>query len=190
MDKTLKLLAASFACFAVLPASAQSLGDFVDAAQPLIDRGSPLVHSIGGGPSSEQKLAQTMTVEVGGNLAGIFMPILCGTGKVHVEIRDVAAGQPGPTVLDSRNVDPSVFDVPGYFIYVRIPGAVALTAGQEIAVVVSNAKGSCSYYKSPVTANYPGGQAFFDARPNPPGWVPFSAFPGEPDDLPFQLVLE
>jgi hypothetical protein len=177
-------------------AHAQGIGDFVDAANYAID-GTVGGNFVGGG--SDQKLAQTVTVDAGGTLEGVFLAMSCGsasTSKVHVEIHDVVGGMPGPNVLAQRAVAPTELDAPStvaqpfHFTYVKIPGALALAAGQQIAIVVYRPKGDdCAMGQSTVSSNYPGGQGFFDARPNPPGWVPFSAFSGTPDDLPFQLVL-
>ena len=189
MNHALNLAAAALCCSAALPASSQVLGNIVDAAHFQIDYAAPLVWGIGG--TSHQRLAQTLTVEVGGTLAGVFVPVACGSGRLNVEIRDVAAGKPGPTVLDHRTVDAAdLADTLGRFSYVRIPGALPLAAGQEIAIVLENKRGVCFARPSPVSSNYAGGQGFFEALPNPPGWVAFSDFVNTPDDLPFQLVLE
>jgi hypothetical protein len=183
------------ACCCAIPfslAQAQGLGNFVDAANYSIDFG---VGNLGIGGSSQQMLAQTVTVEAGGTLEGVFLAMGCdtsaGAGKMHVEIRDVVAGAPGTTVLAQRAVAPGELDAPdNRFTYVKIAGGLALAAGQPVAIVVYRPKGDdCAMHQSAPAADYPGGHGFFDARPNPPGWVPFSAFPGTPDDLPFQLVL-
>ena len=47
----------------------------------------------------------------------------------------------------------------------------------------------CTLKSAALAANYPGGKAYFEALPNPPGWVAFSDFASTPDDLPFRLVL-
>lgn len=189
MNHALKLVTAALFSSATIPASAQALGNIVDAAQFQIDYAAPLVYGIGG--TSHQRLAQTLTVEVDGNLAGVFVPVACGSGRLNVEIRDVVAGKPGPTVLDHRNVDAAdLADTLGRFSYVRIPGALPLAAGQQIAIVLENKRGVCFARPSPLSANYAGGQGYFEALPNPPGWVAFSDFANTPDDLPFQLVLE
>jgi hypothetical protein len=177
-------------------AHAQGLGNFVDTANYPIDS---TLNNFGIGGSSEQKLAQTLTVDAGGTLEGVFLPIGCdviaGAGKVHVEIHDVVGGMPGTTVLADRAVAPGEFDAPnGRFTFVKIPGGLALSAGQQVAIVVYQPKvGSCAMRQSPLSVDYPGGHGFFDARPNPPGWVPFSTFAGTSaatsDDLPFILVL-
>ena len=188
MNATPKILAALLACGALSPAAAQSLGNIVDAANFSIDSASPLVYAIGG--SSKQRLAQTLTVENSGNLAGVFVPVGCGDGRLIVEIHDVVSGQPGPTILDSRTAAPTAFAFSARFTYVPIPGSLPLTAGQQIAIVLDNKRGTCSLTPSPVSVNYAGGKAYFEALPNPPGWVAFSDFANTPDDIPFQLVLE
>lgn len=187
------------ACCCAIPmsfAQAQGLGNYVDAANYSVDFGAG---NFGIGGSSEQKLAQTVTVETGGTLEGVFLAMGCGTaagaGKMHVEIHDVVGGIPGPTVLAQRAVAPGELDAPDMrFTYIHIPGALALAAGQQVAIVVYRPKGDdCAMHQSALAADYPGGHGFFDARPNAPGWVPFSDFAGtsaaSSDDLPFQLVL-
>ena len=195
----MKRLHLVLACCALLPlsfANAQGLGNFVDAANYSIDFAA---NNLGIGGSSEQKLAQTVTVEAGGTLEGVFLAMGCGTaagaGKMDVEIHDVVAGMPGTTVLAQRAVAPGELDAPDMrFTYVKIPGGLALAAGEQVAIVVYRPKGDdCAMHQSVITSDYAGGHGFFDARPNAPGWVPFSDFAGTSaatsDDLPFQLVL-
>jgi hypothetical protein len=189
MHKIVHAFAASLAALSVLPAGAQALGHFVDAAQFDIDYAAGTL-ALDSAPTSEQKLAQTITVVAGGTLAGVFVPVICGRGRVVVELRDVFKGLPGSVVLSQSIVAPTDFHPAGRFSFVPMPGNVALAVGQEVALVLSNPRGACSVHMSPLASSYAGGQAFFDARPNPPGWIPFSDFPGTPDDLPFQLVLE
>jgi hypothetical protein len=174
-------------------AQAQNLGNYVDVANFSV---SGMAWALGG-PVVQQKLAQTLTVVQGGTLEGVFLPLLCGTGPdvgtapIHVEIHDVVAGMPGPNVLAKRAVAPTEVDLPVLrFMYIKIPGALPLLSGEQVAIVVTRPKGGeCALAESTVDADYKGGQGFFDARPNPPGWVPFANVQGAPDDLPFQLVL-
>lgn len=190
--KRLHLFLAACCCALPLFSHAQGLGNFVDAANFIMAPPGSLVSAVGG--ASDQKLAQTLTVEVGGTLEGVFLPLSCaGAGKIHVEIHDVVGGLPGPTVLADRAVAPSALDAPGNrFTFVHIPGALALASGQRVAIVVYASKpnlGGCGMAQSQVSANYPGGRSFFDSRPNPPGWVANGDFVDTPDDYPFQLVL-
>jgi len=193
MKRLHAFLAAACCAMPLSFAQAQALGNFVDAANFTV---SGMAWTLGGAVV-EQKLAQTVTVELGGTLEGVFLPLLCGngpdvgTGKIHVEIHDVVAGMPGPNVLAQRAVAPTEVELGVLrFVYIRIPGALPLLAGEQVAIVVTRPKGEdCMLAESTPAANYPHGQGFFDARPNPPGWVPFANVQGAPDDLPFQLVL-
>lgn len=189
MKRTLWAVAAIAAGSAFLPASAQSTGNFVDAAQFEIDMKAGGL-AVGG--ASQQRLAQTMTVEVGGNLAGVFLPISCASGKVVVEVRDVGKGDvPGPGVLAVTGARAADLGVPPFrFTYVAMRRPLLLAAGDRISIIVSNPGGECGFAQAPATAAYAGGRGFFEALPNSPGFIPFSDFAGAPDDLPFQLVLD
>ena len=141
------------------------------------------------GGSSQQRLAQTLTVEVGGRLAGVFLPIICANGKVQVEIRDVKGDLPGPHILASQSVRAADLDMLR-FTYVEMRSRHVFGAGNQVAIVVSNDSGSCGLAPAPASVAYAGGRASFEALPNPPGFLPFSGTPGAADDLPFQLVLD
>jgi hypothetical protein len=176
---------ALLAAFA-LPASAQAMGDLVDTAHFPIDP----ARSFGIGGSTDQKLAQTLTVEVGGYVAGVFLSVTCSTGRLAVELRNVVADMPGTTVLARQEVRADrLRGYFGKFVYVKLPGDLRVYSGTRLAIVVTNEKGSCSLYQSADPGTYAGGKGWFETLPNPPGWLPFSDFPGDPDDLPFQLVV-
>ena len=169
-------------------ASAQSTGNFVDAAQFQIESPIPFTLAVGGG--SLQRLAQTLTVEVGGRLAGVFLPISCAGGKVLVEIRDVKGDLPGSRILASESVRAATLDAPFRFTFIDLKSRHIFAPGDQVAIVVGNEKGSCGLAPAPASVAYAGGRGSFEALPNPPGFIPFSDFPGTADDLPFQLVLE
>ena len=181
-------VAALVASCGLVPAYAQSTGQFVDAAQFQIENPIPFTLAVGGG--SQQRLAQTLTIEVGGKLAGVFLPISCANGKVQVELRDVKGDLPGTRILASQSVRAAELDAPFRFTFVEMRSRLTFGAGDQVAIVVSNDNGSCGLAPAPASVAYAGGRGSFEALPNPPGFVPFSDFPGTADDLPFQLVLD
>jgi hypothetical protein len=188
MNRKMLAVAAAVASCGFTTAWAQSTGQFVDAAQFQIENPIPFTLAVGGG--SQQSLAQTLTVEVGGKLAGVFLPISCANGKVQVEIRDVKGDLPGTRVLASQTVRVAELDAPFRFTFVEMRSKFDFTAGMQVAIVVSNHGGSCGLAPAPVSVAYAGGRGSFEALPNPPGFIPFSTFPATADDLPFQLVLD
>lgn len=63
---------------------------------------------------------------------------------------------------------------------------VHLKAGDRFAIVLS-AAGDCGVFQGPTGNPYPGGDAFYDARPNRPGiWLLLS---GGRADLAFQTLV-
>ena len=77
------------------------------------------------------------------------------------------------------------------FAEIRLPGGMRFSAGDRFAIVLRNETGSCGLLVGQSgIGGYAGGEAFFDARPNPPGWVPFADFVGvDPADLPFVTIM-
>jgi hypothetical protein len=60
-------------------------------------------------------------------------------------------------------------------------------AGSRYAIVVTATDGNCFSAQSPFGDTYLGGNAYFDSRPNAPGWV---GLVGGRLDLPFQTIVE
>lgn len=171
--------------------NAQSPEIFIDQRQPLID------NTVGGlaiGGASQEKLAQTITVGRSGHLRGVFLPIGCDSGRLIVEIRNVeASGAPG-TILLARHAFPAehITAIGPLFRYFRFGDDddldLTFLAGSRFAIVLRNPTGTCGIFRGPSGDTYTGGSGFFDALPNPPGWVPFS--PTETRlDLPFMTVM-
>jgi len=163
----------------------------VDQTQPVVDM------TVGGlaiGADSDQMLAQTVTAGLDGALQGLFLPVSCvGRAVLNVEIQGVTGtGEPDGTVLGHRFFrGRRLGSLPfGTFVYLPLP-RVALLAGDQYAIVLKKrvgTSGNCAIASSPLGSTYDGGEAFFDARPNQPGWVRFS----ETDlrhDLPFTTVM-
>jgi hypothetical protein len=151
--------------------------------------------AINNDPGSEQMLAQTVTVGMTGTLWAVQFPIGCASGKLIIEIQgvDPTTGEPNGSVMRTKRVPasrlPSV--VSTTFTEIKLPGGMRFTAGDRFAIVLRNETGSCGILQGRAgIGGYPGGEAFFDARPNPPGWIPFSDFPAaDPTDLPFATVM-
>ncbi len=146
------------------------------------------------GGSSEQMLAQTFVPGISGELSHLELVFSCSVdsvGLLTVAIERVDSdGQPNGDVLGSVSLDSSTLNMePIFFREVIIPG-VNLIAGEKYAIVMSaDASASCASREGPCETcffNYPSGEAFFDARPNPPGWVAF--FP-QGMDLPFYTYM-
>lgn len=172
----------------LLTASCAEIGETIlEPIQPIFVP-SANNHAIGG--SSEQKLAQTFTINRNGTLTGVFLPAGCSSGSLEVEIHNVDGGEPGTTVLSSEmfEADSIVTEVTVFKLF-SLP-ASTVSAGDSLALVLSNSGGSCGMSSAPIGDSYLGGEGFFDARPNQPGWVPFSNFDSTSHDLAFQVLLE
>ncbi len=144
-------------------------------------------NAIGGG--SEQILAQTFTIERNGNLTGIYLPIGCSDGNLEIEIRNVEADELGSTVHSSEvfSADDIVRDVRVFQLF-ALP-FLSVSAGDQLAFVLQNESGSCGMARGPEGDSYRGGEGFYDARPNAPGWRSITIGTGI-HDLPFLIVLE
>lgn len=173
---------------AAAPAAAQPPSLQVDQEQPAVDAGETTL-AIGG--ASEQKLAQTFTVGLAGRLAEVRFPIGCENGRLDVEIQGTTAtGEPDGTVLVRRSFRAEALPgvVPATFVSLALPRRLTVAPGDVLAVVLTNESGTCGVASAPDGDSYPAGRAWFDARPNPPGWLPLAPGSAE-DDLPFQTVV-
>ncbi|HEX5748496.1 MAG TPA: hypothetical protein VFZ09_19815 [Archangium sp.] len=156
----------------------------LDQQQP--STSSEAVSAIGG--ESEQKLAQVVTAGSDGYLGEVALPVSCASGELRVEIRGVQGELPDGTLLASRTVPSTGLPSSDEFTRIAFPEPVALSAGTRFAIVLSSS-GDCGLRQGPVGNPYPGGDGFFDSRPNAPGeWVPLSIGDGR-SDLPFQTFL-
>lgn len=158
----------------------------IDSMQPLISSSSTL--AIGG--TSEQKLAQTITLSENGVIKGVFLPLSCSTGKLRITLSNVVSNQPGSVTLAQKRIRANrINNSISTFRYFALPGAVSVTPGDEIAIILDNPSGTCGLSRSPNGDSYSAGAGFFDARPNLPGWVPLSDTESA-WDLPFMLVIK
>ena len=186
MKTSLRFLAAALASCAFLSASAQTpqRGFHIDAGNLDADWSEPQVYPIGG--SFEFRLAQTITVGRQGYLAGVFVPIYCGSGTVSVEVRDVNGDWPGPNVIGGGGLPASAW-APGAWTFIPLWSGNRLSAGDRIAVVLSNDSGECDMIQTHTGVDYTGGKGSFETiyQKNL-----LSDFPASGrDDFPFALVV-
>lgn len=173
---------ATGACADAGPAASVTV---VEPIQPFFEPDSA-THAIGG--PSEQRLAQTLVIRRSGTLVGVYLPIGCDSGALEVEIRDVTSDEPDTAVRTSRRF-PAGSIVTGVtvFRFFELPHA-SVSAGDRVALVLRNTGGVCGMASAPAGNPYSEGEGFFDARPNPPGWV--RLFGRGVQDLAFQIALE
>jgi hypothetical protein len=161
-----------------------ALSQVIDQMQPLVD-GTVGGLAIGG--TSHQKLSQVVTARLAGDISAFFLPVACTSGKLTVEIRDVAGDEPGSVVLLRRRIPAAELANVGLaFRRIALGAVIHLSAGDRFALVLSNSLGECGIFQGPSGDSYAGGALFFDALPNAPGWIPVFA---PTRDLPFLEVL-
>ena len=171
---------------AAVPHSASA--SVVDQQQPTIDA------TVGGlaiGGASEQALAQVVTAGISGSLAAVGLPVACDSGALTVEIQRVTGDVPDGVVWTSEVIPaaslPSFYPAPPSFRNIAFTTQVFFAAGVRFAIVLRSS-GQCGFFQGPPGNPYAGGDGFFDARPNPPGWVRLGDF--GPADLPFQTLVD
>ena len=169
--------------------NASASAETIDQQQPFINASAGF---LGVGGDSEQQLAQTFEVGVSGRLIALDLPMTCSGEAPVIEVRRQAGGQPTGTVL--RAITPSIGDIPasyGGFQRLYLPAPLVVSTGDALAFTVKQSgDGNCSYATSPPGDHYLRGSGFFDARPNPPGWIAFKHVLDPWDDLPFRTVME
>ena len=165
----------------------------LDQEQPLFD--FTTVGAVGIGGNSEQKLAQVITAGISGPLAEARMPIVLSAGNLRISVNNTIADAPGNTILASVVV--AAADLPGSFPTGVVFSSIVFdtpaffSPGDQFSIVLEceGSPGSCqgAYVQGPVGNLYPGGNGWFDSRPNQPGvWVPIG---GNRFDLPFQTFV-
>src|SRR6266478_2181008 len=140
------------------------------SAAPVIDQEQPVIDpSVGGvaiGGSSQEKLAQVVTVGLPGLLREVRFPLACGSGDLVVEIQGVVAGTPNGVVLTSETIPGSSLpSVGAVFRSLLLSAPVSFSAGDVFAIILRST-GECGVFQGPIGDSYAGGNAFFDARPN------------------------
>lgn len=177
----------------------------VALAAPSIDQQQATIDAtVGGlaiGHTSQQILGQTVTAGLSGDLVQVDLPVACdGIGDLIIEIRDVAAGgAPGTTVHSTTTIPGTTlpsFPLGGItFRTLTLATTVAVTPGTTYAIVLSSngttVSDGCGIFRGPIGQSYTGGDLYFDALPNIPGWVHnCGEFPSDRCDLPFRTRVE
>ncbi|MDP6421817.1 MAG: kelch repeat-containing protein [SAR202 cluster bacterium] len=153
------------------PTATPASGEIVDQQQT--SRRTTSTLTLGG--DKQQIAAQVVTVGVTGSLIEIRVALGGKLGTVVVDIQGVTNGLPNGTILNSHTV--AVASIPAEccfapFESVQFSSPASFIAGDQFAIVLKSI-GENATVRGPVGATYSGGGAFFDARPNPPGWLPF-----------------
>jgi hypothetical protein len=136
--------------------------------------------NLGIGGRSEQKLAQVIMPNITGTLAELRLWAACSAGsRLTVALQGLGSdGRPDGVAWASTTAD-GEFMRPHVFIF---SGRVSLTAGLPFAVVLTTTTdGACACNASSADA-YPGA-AYYDSRPNAPGWVRNN------NDLMFETIM-
>jgi hypothetical protein len=161
----------------------------VDQEQPFFTSGPPL--AITNSPTSEQKLAQIVTVGLAGPLVQIQLPVGCESGTLIVEIVELDGDFPGTRILGGARVPAADLPLvlPAMFVPIDLDRGIRMSVGDRFAIVLRNETGHCGLATSTDGDTYSAGKGFWDARPSPPGWRPLSDFASY-FDHPFKTVVD
>ncbi|MGZ8812353.1 MAG: hypothetical protein ACXW29_14535 [Thermoanaerobaculia bacterium] len=147
-------------------------------AQPIIDQEqavlSTTVLAVGG--SSEEKLAQVFTAGRSGYLTRVTVPIGCTTGAIfNAAIEEAGGGAPSGFIVASETIPGAAFPPPvGSFRIIEFCKPAFIVKGKQYALtlqVLNPTTDSCGVVVGPAGDSYTGGVGYFDALPNPPGWI-------------------
>jgi hypothetical protein len=172
----------------------------VDQEQTWIDVGSSgegfLV-----GSASEYQLAQIVTAGLNGRLTRIEIPVVCESGTLIIEIRNVVEGTPpgtpgllipGPTLLTRGAVDASEVPPSGGFVFrpVDLDRAVRMSAGERFAIVLKNETGRCGVGMGSWMDLYPRGHSVWRYMGTASGvWLGTGGL-SDPIDTAFRTFVE
>ena len=176
--KLLMRLAPIGAALLALSAPAAIAADIVDQEQTMT---TTTPFAIGG--DAEELLAQSFTLGMAGEMTHIRIPVACSSGELIVEIQRLGAdGLPNGDVVTRARVPAADIPPPlGDFVSIYFSPPVTVSPGEKYAIVLSNPTGECGMLSGPAGDSYPGGQFFYDARPDEPGWIGGKDRPAVPD---------
>ena len=184
------------AAFAAIVGAATVVGDaraalIVDQEQPFV---AGTVGGVAVGGFYDQRIAQAVTPGVNGRLGAVAVPVVCeASSTLEVEIQGVTAGVPDGSVLARFSVQgselPSSYPAPPAMRLLELPTPIEQRAGTPFAIVLDS-PGDCGMFRGLSGDSYPGGNGYFDSRPNPVGlWVCMCEFAGERWDFPFRTFV-
>lgn len=165
------------------------------ASSSVVDQQQPTINTaVGGffiGGTSGQTLAQVVTTGIPGSLTAVRLPVACSSGNLTVEIQRVTTDTPDGVVWASAVIPaaslPPFYPSPPDFRTISFSTPIFFSVSARFAIVLASS-GECGIFQGPAGNPYPGGDGFFDARPNPFGWVRLGEF--GPADLPFQTLVD
>lgn len=170
------------AALAVLLPSFAGADLVVDQQQPDLD---PAGGTLAVGGDSGQKLAQTVMAGMTGPMTQVELPIGCASGTLIVDIVALDAdGRPGARVLGSESIPAADLPSGSGVASIDVDPPVDVREGRRFAIVLRNPTGACGLASPPGRDTYARGRSYFDARPNPPGWIERGG------DLPFKTLVD
>ncbi|HRN62971.1 MAG TPA: hypothetical protein PLF73_10970, partial [Luteimonas sp.] len=145
------------------------------------------------GGSSAQRLAQVFAIARPGYLSHVMVPMSCQPdADVRVTIEKTTSGAPNGAMLayeELRGRPYTSGPTPAVGMrMIEFTRPPLLGPGEYAVTLAVKGKYDCGVYAGPHGDTYPGGAAYFIARPNPPVWIElFDA--GGTRDLAFQIYL-
>lgn len=185
---------------ALIPVCASYGALVLDQEQPSINLGSSgegfLV-----GSAQEYMLAQTVTAGIDGRLARVELPVVCESGALVVEIRNLVPGEspgvpgmpvPGTTILTRAEVPASEFPPSGGYVFHPIDFArtVPMSVGDTFAIVLRNDTGQCHVGMGLSVDLYARGESVWRyISVEPDVWLSTGGFT-DPIDMAFKTYVE
>jgi hypothetical protein len=173
---------------------ARYLNFITDQMQTIVDNRANTL-KIGVDVAGNQKLAQSVTVGLAGDLFGLVLPIHFMHGRFVIEIQTLSRnGKPSGDVLGRREVHAPIGLIDRvvwrFFELRALPGrSLSFASGKRFAFILMNSTDCGAIYQGPVGNSYARGEGFLGSY-NPPAWFRFSEVNQTRLDLPFITVMK
>jgi hypothetical protein len=150
------------------------------------------------GGVQQYELAQTVTAGIDGRLVRVDFPVVCESGRLEVEIRELTEGEipgslvPGTTILARGGADASAFPADGGFVFrpIDVRPPVAMNAGRQFAITLRNETGRCGVGMGLDTDLYAGGASWWRYSGTPADvWLGTGGF-ADPVDTAFRTWVD